>query len=235
MLYDYRMLSFIERNSVQFNSKEQSQDKYFVGRLFFDRKNVNGYELDSVNEALPFLDGESASWWLSKKYSDNHQMRLLDIGCGDGNALLDIKNRFPEVHVVGITKADIQPYLVKGGKRIVGGIEYIQLQRNTFDFVYSAYALTYSEQHMLNTFRNVYDSLKVGGVGFLQMKAYYEWKTRVKNFDRLDQDMKQLGIHVNFDEPYAISNSELIGVSGISFLKSSSTLPNLSNYIPEAS
>lgn len=83
-----------------------------------------------------------------KEYNLNNSSKILDVGCGKGFLLYDIKKILPDIEIAGI---DISKYAILNAKPEIkkfikyGNAKKLPFVDNTFDFVYS-----------LNTIHNLY-------------------------------------------------------------------------------
>ncbi|MCK5043478.1 class I SAM-dependent methyltransferase [Candidatus Pacearchaeota archaeon] len=103
---------------------------------FFDGKRVNGY-------GGYVYDGRwiGVAQRLKKIYKLNEKSSFLDIGCGKGFLLYDLKEIIPRINISGI---DISKYAIENGMEeikpylSIGSAENLPYATNSFDFVFSS-------------------------------------------------------------------------------------------------
>lgn len=94
-------------------------------------------------------------------------MRILEVGCGDGSLLIDLKNSFPNISATGVdlafTEDIINRNLRAGITLITGRIEDVSLPKKEFDLVIMNQLI----EHLWNprdVLRKIHDSLVPNGM-----------------------------------------------------------------------
>src|SRR3989344_6440429 len=118
---------------------------------------------------------------------------LIDIGCGNGKFLQEVKKRFPEVRGYGIEKSDaeIEDARKRGLKIVKGNIEEGLAKRRDADIVYLGEVI----EHVYDPDRTLDEAnrqLKTGGLILLTTPNLCAW------FNRL---LMPLGMQPLFLEP----------------------------------
>jgi ubiquinone/menaquinone biosynthesis C-methylase UbiE len=126
--YEKRM----RENKVYYMKKAKKYDKDY-----WDGSRKSGYG------GYKFIDGywKDVAIKLIKKYDLNHKSRVLDVGCGKGFLLYELKKIIPEIIVRGL---DISSYAIKNSHKDIKKFLKIQkaqsryvFKKNYFDLVIS--------------------------------------------------------------------------------------------------
>lgn len=130
---------------------------------------------------------------MHKAYSKNERMRVLEIGCGEGRVLMEIRKLFSKAELYGLNK-EYHPILSKNNDYAHTGVHYkiftkeeiigvkmpmlhigdagmLNFDKRYFDFVISQMAFPYIERKD-KALENVWRVLKLNGMAFLNIDCY---------------------------------------------------------------
>ena len=112
----------MRENKVYYMKKAK---KY--GKAYWDGSRKSGYG------GYKFIDGywKDAAERLIKKYNLNHKSRVLDVGCGKGFLLYELKKIIPEIIVRGL---DISSYAIKNSHKDIKKFLKIQKAQSKYLF-----------------------------------------------------------------------------------------------------
>ena len=106
------------------------------GKHFFDGDRKYGYGGFNYNPKY----WKSVILDLKKYWKLNSKSSVLDVGCGKGFFLYDLKKKIPNIRIAGL---DISKYAIKNGKKEVkkflkvGSADKLPFKDNSFDYVIS--------------------------------------------------------------------------------------------------
>jgi predicted TPR repeat methyltransferase len=177
-------------------------------------------DLLGVNEVTPNLYANYMNTLKNLKFST-----LLDVGCGRGAFLVQVKDKFPDVHCMGI---DLSPRMVEVTKE--KGVEAYHIDlcdiEKNFDVITAVFdMINYLDDAQLEKFMHCIDThLKVGGYFICDINSFYAFaELAVGSFIR-DDDKRFVTIDSDFDEIEYISEFTLFEKSGNRFKKSQETI-----------
>lgn len=105
------------------NSNMSSETKNYKGYIDANIAEYRAYQEKAVRnepEMTKFLKT------LMKKWLDHRKpLRLLDVGCGNGNTMIHFLRDFPAWNFTGI---DVVPELIEDGRRLLAGVENARLE-----------------------------------------------------------------------------------------------------------
>jgi hypothetical protein len=101
--------------------------------------------------------------------SQKDRLRVVDIGCGDGAALRDIANSWPQHQLVGL---DLKPGVDTPGA-IIGKAEQLPLADGSATTVICVQVLQYLSEK-LNLLKVLYDVLRPGAKAFFAMTEHFD-------------------------------------------------------------
>lgn len=132
--------------------------------------------LDEYEDALPNFNGHSFIHYLEQRLAQTDNFEILDVGCGEGRFLTDLKIIFPEIHTSGISAYDYrskinnreQQELAKNIDYRTGDIQRLEMvfPGKKFDMIVSLKSFTYLADP-LNALRQCYRALKQDGLLFV--------------------------------------------------------------------
>ena len=108
-----------------------------------------------------------------------HQSRVLDVGCGDGDLMKFLsENKTVDIRGLEISKKSVQNCLSKGLTVIEGNAEndLIQFPENSFDYV----VLSQTLQAFLNTEKVINELLRIGKKAIVTIPNFGHWKIRLQ-------------------------------------------------------
>lgn len=171
---------------------------------------VNQYSISSNPYATPFLYGrKKINYYFNREVNKlNKKSKILDIGCGTGNQILELRNK--GFNVVGIEPAEnmrmhAEKKLPKGIVKN-GSLLNLPFPDDSFDFVYALEIFRYFDsEDNLRGLREVYRVLKPKGVFFATfvnknaLDGFYIL-TNVRRFNEKVFGKKML-CHTEFETP----------------------------------
>ena len=108
-----------------------------------------------------------------KCYNLEHLMengRFLEVGCGDGKDMREIQKLYPKAHYFGL---DTSKNAVRWSKQnnpqadiIIGCIQQIPFEADTFDIVYSSLILSYAQNRANSPFFKYVKRAMLGAIAF---------------------------------------------------------------------
>lgn len=125
---------------------------------------------------LPKFKGKTFVQHLQERYSQGDQeIDVLDIGCGQGRALIELSQRFPSIKLHGVSADDYRPRLPKNLKPLAENIDYrigdAHRLRNIFGDVRFDLIVSVCTFHYLpdpqGVLRQAYGLLKDSGMAFI--------------------------------------------------------------------
>ena len=121
---------------------------------------------------------KSAAIKIIKKYKLSNKSKILDVGCGKGFLLYEIKKILPKVDIVGI---DISKYGLKNSKKEIRKFLFkadlkkkLKFKNNEFDFVFSINTLHNLEINYL--IQAIKEIQRVGKKHFICSESYRDEK-----------------------------------------------------------
>ncbi len=149
------------------------------------------------------------------KTDDSEEVRVLDIGCGEGLALAELKQKLPEVKAFGISATDmrvitppddLKPYVDSIDYRIGDAHKLKDIFRGeSFDYIIS----TKTFIHLGDPFRvlkQCYRLLKTGGIAFIEDPGF--WLT-AREFSKLQQFWESQGVKAELHGLLSMSSEEI--------------------------
>ncbi|MBU4015972.1 class I SAM-dependent methyltransferase [Patescibacteria group bacterium] len=130
-------------------------------RFMHDRRSLDDLLDESSTECLPGFKLEL------DKLSKDESVKVLDLGCGKGEAVRELQERYQnwQIHGVDLLPKD-DGY--KTGNIVGGEAAHLPYKSNTFNLVYSKYAYTYFPDK-IEAVRKAVLATKPGGVVIMQV------------------------------------------------------------------
>ncbi|HJZ23173.1 hypothetical protein A3H80_02975 [Candidatus Roizmanbacteria bacterium RIFCSPLOWO2_02_FULL_37_19] len=151
---------------------------YPIQAEFNRRYHPEGYDFKNgfnrYVESIPPYGGKNLRQVVETLLRDRRNISVLDLGCGAGNALLDMRLKyFGNVHGHGITASEFRSPLMKvlqdllGINIIVGDAHEMESKFNkeSFDLIFSFFGLEYMDPEVV--LPQAVDLLSSGGVAML--------------------------------------------------------------------
>jgi SAM-dependent methyltransferase len=177
-------------------------------------------DLLGVNEVTPELYANYFNTLKELEFSS-----LLDVGCGRGAFLVQIKEQYPTVYSMGI---DLSPRMVEVSRE--KGVEAYHIDLclvdKKFDIITAVFdMINYLDDKQLEEFMKCIEShLEVGGYFICDINSFYAFdELAVGSFIR-DDDDRFVTIDSDFDDIEYISEFTLFEKSGNRFKKSQETI-----------
>ena len=177
-------------------------------------------DLLGVNEVTPELYANYFDTLKELEFSS-----LLDVGCGRGAFLVQIKEQYPTVYSIGI---DLSPRMVEVSRD--RGVEAYHIDLclvdKKFDIITAVFdMINYLDDEQLEEFMQCIEShLEVGGYFICDINSFYAFdELAVGSFIR-DDDDRFVTIDSDFDDIEYISEFTLFEKSGNRFKKSQETI-----------
>lgn len=159
-----------------------------------EHTNDRGY-----SKRLPTLEGKNLEGILEESISKKGSARVLDVGCGEGQFLLEIKKRWGEkVTPFGISASEYGDYasLAKKGIKIAVGDAQsliLTLGRNGlpiegYDVVVSVFSMLYIPDY-LSVIKQAHNVLSIGGVGLFDRTVEYPVASHLSQALQTDMTM----------------------------------------------
>ncbi len=149
-----------------------------LGLQLFEEDNRRQIEL--VRAALPDYNrsrgwdsikptiGESSSQWIEDFLAGSQPRNVLDIGCGTGQALVDLARRFPQHQYYGIDLAVENHSPAPHVFIHEGDLQKLPFDYKMFDIVYGEFAFPYVTDK-LRGISEAHRVLRKGGRGFIDL------------------------------------------------------------------
>lgn len=171
---------------------------YPFGRGFYEKNLYKGKEQPAIIEDLPKFGGRTIDRWMAERAKDG-KFTILDIGCGDGNALRTIEEKYPEAEGYGISIHKFEPLQIDSSHIATGDASYLGRYYNpdTFDFVYSYQTLRWIGRPLSNILPKIYRLLKPNGKAFLHTADIWPFD-KVDKVNQLDVWLKKRGYNFEF-------------------------------------
>ena len=121
--------------------------------------------------AREYLNWSRFLWWNYKLFAIQlmhfvdvkHVKRILDLGCGNGLLLDELKIFFPDALIIGLDLSkDMLTVRKHSNQVVIGKSEYSPFESNSFDIVTSTYSL--HEFNVEKSLREIHRLLKDGGI-----------------------------------------------------------------------
>ena len=198
---------FINPSLIRKIRNESDQRAY---EWTFPAKHINttGKNLDDYKRVLPKFGGRNFVEHIEAKIaSGSSNVRVLDLGCGQGVCSAMLMRDFPQVKSSGMSARDFRPLLPENLSELIKRVDYRiggahrlneVFAENDFDFITALYVFEYFADP-LAVLKKAYRMLKPEGIMFIN-NLHIPLKLKEKPL--LEELWKKQGINVYIDWPY---------------------------------
>jgi len=219
----YLSVDHTSERSTYFPNEEISWAvKYFLDALYFKNKAEFNKMAHIFQEKIDPNDGRYVCIEniVNNINSKNSQARVLDIGCGKGRYIKNLKYMYPnmQLYAVDLSREVLRYIDVEGINVIEGSLTNLPYSGDMFDFVYSCEALEHAID-IENAIKEMARITKKGGIiavvdkneeklGLLRIEKWEQWFEE----DELKAEMLKYCSEVNVVKNIAYENKEADGL-----------------------